>query len=190
MSIKTLHITNSFHSSSGGIRTTYQALLEASNRLKRFVRLVVPGDRSSIEDVGAFGRIYHLRATPLPFFDKRYRTILPLSVLFPWWSKLWAVIREERPQLIEVADKLCLPYLAGLLRKGRISGVDRPLLVGMSCERLDDTFKAYLPKHVALKAFTRWYLGNVYIPQFDLHLANSHYTAEELMKALVPRHHR
>jgi alpha-1,6-mannosyltransferase len=190
MSIKTLHITNSFHSTSGGIRITYQALLEASNRLKRFVRLVVPGERDSIEDIGAYGRIYTLRAPPLPFFDRRYRTILPTSILFPWWSKVWTLIRRERPELIEVADKLCLPYLAGLLRKGWISGIDRPLLVGMSCERLDDTFNAYLPNHAALRTLSHWYLGNVYIPQFDLHLANSHYTADELMKATVPKHHR
>src|SRR5262245_11257118 len=130
MSIKTLHITNSFHSTSGGIRITYQALLEASNRLRRFVRLVVPGQSNSTEDVGDFGRIYTLRAVPLPFFDQRYRTILPTSILFPWWSKAWTVIRHERPHVIEVADKLCLPYLAGLLRKGWMSEIDRPLLVG------------------------------------------------------------
>ena len=77
MAIKTLHFTNSHHASSGGMRTTYQALLRGANRLFRPVRLVVPGEHDSLEDVGEFGRIYSIQATCLPLGDSRYRTILP-----------------------------------------------------------------------------------------------------------------
>lgn len=170
MTIKTLHITNSYHASSGGIRTTYQALLRAANRLGRPVRLVVPGERDSIEDVGDFGRIYSIRASRLPVGDRRYRTLLPTYWLRPRQHVLWSIVREENPDLIEVADKLCLPYLAGLLRKGWISGIRRPTLVGMSCERFDDTVAAYLSRHPLADWLASWYLGRVYIPQFDFHV--------------------
>ena len=123
----------------GGIRTTYQAFLRAANRLRRPVRLVIPGECDSVEEVGDFGRIYSIRATRLPVGDRRYRTMLPTYLFRSRQHPLWSIIREEQPDLIEVADKLCLPYLAGLLRKGWIPGVTRPTLVGMSCERFDDT---------------------------------------------------
>jgi len=40
MAIRSLHLTNSYHPASGGIRTFYTALLEAANRSKRHVRAV------------------------------------------------------------------------------------------------------------------------------------------------------
>jgi hypothetical protein len=60
MAIKTLHITNSYHPASGGIRTFYHALLDGANRHRRLVRLVVPGPetrvpaRTSVTDRGGF----------------------------------------------------------------------------------------------------------------------------------------
>lgn len=190
MTIKALHITNSYHPNSGGIRTTYQALLRASNRLARPVRLVVPGECDSVEEVGDFGRIYSIRATRLPVGDRRYRTMLPTFLLRPRRHPLWSIIREEKPDLIEVADKLCLPYMAGLLRKGWIPRVARPTLVGMSCERFDDTVATYLSRHPLAGRLASWYLGQVYIPQFDFHLSNSLYTAQELKASTKPKHRR
>ena len=58
MPIKTLHITNCYHASSGGIRTFYRALLAAANQHRRHLRLVVPGPEDSVEEIGEFGRIY------------------------------------------------------------------------------------------------------------------------------------
>jgi len=190
VTIKTLHITNSYHASSGGIRTTYQALLQAANRLGRPVRLVVPGERDSIEEVGDFGRIYSIRAARLPVGDRRYRTLLPTYLFRLRRHPLWSIICDEKPDLIEVADKLCLPYLAGLLRKGWIPKVARPTLVGMSCERFDDTVATYLSRHPFVGRLASWYLGQVYIPQFDFHLSNSLYTAQELKASTLPKHRR
>jgi glycosyltransferase involved in cell wall biosynthesis len=39
-------------------------------------------------------------------------------------------------------------------------------------------------------ACVRWYLGRVYAGQFDVHLANSEYTADELRGAIHPKHPR
>ena len=67
--IKTLHISNYYHSSSGGIRTFYQALLGAADRHRREVRVVVPGLKNAVEDAGAFGKIYTIKAPRSPLFD-------------------------------------------------------------------------------------------------------------------------
>ena len=66
MAIKTLHLTNAWHECSGGIATFYRALLDAGNRHKRPVRLVVPGPLDRVEEVGAFGRIYFVAAPKAP----------------------------------------------------------------------------------------------------------------------------
>src|SRR5262245_66668305 len=62
MPIKTLHITNAYHSASGGIRAFYRAMLEAANRRGRLARLVVPGERSEVDGVGRCARLYHVAA--------------------------------------------------------------------------------------------------------------------------------
>ena len=77
MGLTSLHITNAYHPSSGGIRTFYTALLEAANRDRRRVSLLVPGPQHRVEEVGQFGTIYFVRAPLAPVFDRRYRLILP-----------------------------------------------------------------------------------------------------------------
>ena len=102
MGLTTLHITNWYHPTSGGIRTFYHALLESANAEGRYVRLIVPGPRATVEDVGAFGRIYQVPAPPAPAFDRRYRMILPHAYL-PWLpSRLVAILERERPDLVEI----------------------------------------------------------------------------------------
>jgi glycosyltransferase involved in cell wall biosynthesis len=78
------------------------------------------------------------------------------------------------------------------LRRGLLRGIDfRPLVVGLSCERMDDNFKAYVGRVPMSRAFCGAYLKWLYFPFFDHHIANSAYTAEELHIAsrgqMVPR---
>jgi hypothetical protein len=125
MAIKTLHITNSYHPASGGIRTFYHALLEAANRHRRFVRLVVPGPETCVEEVGGFGRIYHVAAPRVPILDSRYRWMLPHTYAWRYDSPLRRILAAERPDLVEVCDKFWLLYLSGVLRRqwiGRRAG--------------------------------------------------------------------
>lgn len=77
MPIKSVHITNYYHKKSGGIRISYNNLLAAAERHKRYVRLIVPGETEAIEDTNEFARIYYVLAKPPPIFDKRYRIIMP-----------------------------------------------------------------------------------------------------------------
>ncbi len=77
----TVHFTNAYHPTSGGIRTFYHALIDAGNRLGRRVVLVVPGARSEVTDIGDFGCVYSVAAPTAPVFDRRYRLLLPWAEL-------------------------------------------------------------------------------------------------------------
>ena len=175
--MKTLHLTNAYHATSGGIRTFYEALLRDAEPHGRYVRLVVPGPRDHVEDVSPYARIYTIAAPASPFVDRRYRLILPHRFLLPERGPLWKILRDEQPDLIEVCDKYALCYLAGVLRK---RSERRPVLVGLTCERMDDGLRAFARGGRLAARFARWYLKSVYVPQLDVHIANSRYTASEL----------
>lgn len=187
MPLTTLHITNAWHPASGGIRTHYAALLDAANEEGRRLILVVPSERASVEPAGRFGRIHFIAAPAAPAFDSRYRLLYPHTYLPPFAGALKRVLALERPDVVEICDKYTLPYLAMVLRKGYLRGVPRPALVGLTAERFDDNMAAYLHDGRAAQRFTRWYLRQIYGPPFDLHLANSEYTAAELRAALPDR---
>jgi alpha-1,6-mannosyltransferase len=185
--IKTLHITNHYHPSSGGIRIFYQALLEAADRHRREVRLVVPGAKDSMEKVGAFGRIYTIAAPACPVFDSRYRLLLPHLYALPYPSALRRILQQEQPDLVEVCDKFALSCVPSVLRRNWIKGVSPAVLVGMSCERLDDNVSAYISASHFARHLANWYLKKMYATRFDCHISNSNYTAGELTEALANR---
>jgi glycosyltransferase involved in cell wall biosynthesis len=187
--IKTLHLTNAFHPASGGIRTFYRAMLAAANAERRYMRLVVPAEESRIEEVGDYGRIYHVRAPRSPWVDTRYRLILPQMFLSPR-GEVRRILADEQPDLVEVCDKYSLCYAAGALRRGWLNGARRPTIVGLSCERLDDNVSASMSAGRLAQRFARWYIGRIYTGQFDVHLANSEYTARELREHQVTKHRR
>lgn len=187
MPFKTLHITNYFHSSSGGIRTFYRALLQAANCHRRFVRLVVPGPEDSTEEIGEFGRVYTIAAPRSPLFDPRYRLLLPHTYALPFESKLRRILAIERSDLIEICDKYTLCYLPSVLRRGWVAGARPAALVGLTCERMDDNVSAYLSSGSLARRFAGWYMKAIYGPRFDHHISNSEYTAQELWRALADR---
>ncbi|MGE3273866.1 MAG: glycosyltransferase [Vicinamibacterales bacterium] len=184
---RTLHFTNAYHPTSGGIRTFYRALLAAAADHQRAIALVVPADRDDEERVGRHGRIYYVQARPAPAFDRRYRTILPDAYLPIRGSRIARILLAERPDLVEICDKYALFYLAAMLRKDWLPSLPRPTLVGLSCERMDDNLRAYLGGSRLGRRFTRWYVRHIYGPPFDYHVANSDYTADELRQCLWDR---
>lgn len=190
MPIKTLHITNAYHQFSGGIGTFYRALLEGANRLGRQMTLVVPGDQTRTETLGEFARIHFVKSPHAPAFDRRYRLLMPAQYLPFFDGKLKRILLDERPDLVEICDKYSVNWLAGLLRRRWLAGLPRTVLVGMNCERMDDNVSAFLTGGKTVKRLSKTYLGNLYIPLFDYHIANSNYTAEELLSAMNPKHKR
>jgi len=183
--LRTLHITNAWHPTSGGIRTFYRALMDQAVREGRRMTLVVPAARTWYERVGQLGRIYYLAAPPSPLFDGRYRVLWPHRYLRPSVSAIWRILEREQPDLVEICDKYALVYLGGLI-KGRARGRPRPTVVGLSCERMDDNVAAWLRWMPAGRTFAHAYMKRVYLPQFDAHIANSEYTAEELRMHAAP----
>ncbi len=185
-----MHLTNSWHENSGGIATFYRALMAEANRRGQPIRLVVPAALDQIEEAGEFGRIYHIESPRSPL-NPDYRTIYPLQFLFPQ-SKLQQILASERPDLVEISDKYTLNYLGALLRQRLLDRVDfRPIVVGLSQERMDDNFRSYLGHIPFAQKFCSLYMRWLYFPFFDHHIANSDYTVSELRSAaegqLVPR---
>jgi glycosyltransferase involved in cell wall biosynthesis len=187
--IKTLHLTNNWHAASGGVRTWYQSAIDAANVERRPIRLVVPGPRTFVEDVGEFGRIYHLRAVPTAPVDRRYRILLPHRYLLPAGA-VRRVLESERPDVVEICDKFTLNWLAGLIRKRRLRSIGRPVVVGLTCERLDDTIGAFVTSRVSAQRLAATYCRWCYVPLFDAHLAVSDYVGRELRDAMHPLHRR
>jgi glycosyltransferase involved in cell wall biosynthesis len=187
MAIKSLHITNSYHSASGGIRTFYNALLGAANRHQRLVRLVVPAEQTSIEEVGEYGRIYRIAARQSFVLDRRYRAMFPQAYAWPRNSPLREILTAESPDLVEICDKFWLTYLPGVARRGWIAGLPTPTFVGLSCERLDDNVATYVSGSWAASRLSSGYMGISYAPRFDFHIAVSDYVAGELRKTIPER---
>ena len=96
----TLHLTNAWHAASGGVRTFYTALLDGADRAGRRVTVVVPGERDSIADVGARGRLYTIEAPASPVLDRRYRAIMPHQFLTAG-SAVRRILAREQPDLLE-----------------------------------------------------------------------------------------
>ena len=152
--------------------------------------LVIPGERNEIQRSTAFTKIYTVRAPRSPLADGRYRIILSLSYLPPWFGTVSRIIRDEKPDLVEICDKYTLNWMGGLLRKGFIPGIRMPVLIGLTCERMDDNVSVFIHSGRSARKFCQYYLGYNYIPMFDHHIAISHYTAEELKTAMIRKHQR
>jgi len=180
--LKSLHLTNSWHETSGGIAAFYRALMAAANVRGQFMSLVVPGDRDHPEDIGKFCRIYYVKSPRAPF-NSHYRVMYPNQYLAAG-SAVQRILAAESPDLVEICDKYTLAYLGILLRRGLLNGIaNRPVVVGLSCERMDDNFRSYLGRLPLARAFCAAYMKWLYFPFFDHHIANSAYTAEELRAA-------
>jgi glycosyltransferase involved in cell wall biosynthesis len=150
--------------------------------------LVVPGAQDELRQEGSL-RVYSVASAPSPF-NSRYRLIRPNA--WPGVNRrVVEILRAEAPALIEIADKYSLHYLAGLIRKGWLDVGCRPILLGLSCERLDDNFQSYVGRHPLGMAFVRRYMKWNYFGYFDHHVTVSHHTADELIRAgrghAVPR---
>lgn len=181
--IKSVHITNYYHKNSGGISTSYNNLLAAAERHQRYIRLIVPGETETVEDVNEFAKIYYVPAKYSPLFDKRYRIMMPWQYMLSD-TIIRKILLKEMPDMIEVTDKYTLSLLGAMIRTNNFKKLGRPMLVHFSCERMDDNIGSFLTEGRLGKWFARRVIGNYTLPNFDFHIANSPYTAEEFYKAI------
>ncbi|KXK04173.1 MAG: GDP-mannose-dependent alpha-(1-6)-phosphatidylinositol dimannoside mannosyltransferase [Acidobacteria bacterium OLB17] len=121
---KTVHITNYYHRNSGGISTSYNALMAAAERHQRKMALIVPGEKDETEIVNDFAKIHYVAAKYSPVFDKRYRIIMPWQYL-PGGSSIRKILLEERPQMVEVTDKYTLSMLGAMIRTNKFKQLGR-----------------------------------------------------------------
>ncbi|MEP6925430.1 MAG: glycosyltransferase [Pyrinomonadaceae bacterium] len=183
---KSVHLTNYYHKSSGGISNSFNRLLEAANRHERFVRLIVPGAADEVEEIGEYGRIYYVKADFSPVFDKRYRILLPWKTYLQGETPIRKILLAEMPDMIEISEKYSLSLLAGIIRMGYFKQLNRPMLVHFSCERMDDNVRSFLSDSRPAMWFARRVMGNYNFPMFDFHVGNSQYTAQELLDSVLP----
>lgn len=186
MPIKTLHLTNYWHERSGGIATFYRQLMNAANRHQQSMIMIVPGEQDEIREVGTNCRIYKVAAPPSPL-NRDYRTIYPREFLLSG-TKVQRILAYERPDVVEICDKYSLVHLGPLLRQRLLPGVNfRPVVVGLTCERMDENSATYVSRSWWGRVFARSYMRHVYFPAFDHHIAVSESTAAEL-KAIANGH--
>ena len=179
---KSVHITNYYHKNSGGISTSFNNLLAAAGRLGREVRLIVPGETEGEEQVNEFAKIYYVPAKYSPVFDKRYRIMMPWQYMVSD-SSIRKILLAEMPDMLEVTDKYTLSLLGVMIRTNNFKKLGRPMLVHFSAERMDDNVGSFLSGGSLGKWFARRVIGNYTLPNFDFHIANSVYTAEEFYNA-------
>jgi glycosyltransferase involved in cell wall biosynthesis len=183
--LKSVHLTNYYHKNSGGISTSFNNLLAAAERHRRHVRLIVPGETEAVEDVNPFAKIYYVPARYSPFFDKRYRIMMPWQYMIKD-SIIRRILLEEKPDMIEVTDKYTLSMIGAMIRTNNFKKIGRPMLVHFSCERMDDNIGSFLTRGRMGKWLARRVIANYTIPTFDYHIANSVYTAEEFFNSVSP----
>lgn len=180
--IKSVHITNYYHKKSGGISTSYNALMAAAGRHQRPMRLIVPGEKEEIEIVNDYAKIYYIPAKKSPAFDKRYRVLMPWQYM-PGDTQIRKILMDEMPDMVEITDKYTLSMFGAMVRRGKFKQLKRPMLIHFSCERMDDNVASFLAGGKISEWFSRSIMGNYLFPSFDFHIANSPYTSEEFTRA-------
>lgn len=141
--LRSVHLTNYYHDISGGVKSNYDNLLLAANEYGRYVSLIVPGEENRVKRIGDYGKIYFVKAQRAPFFDRRYRLMLPFHYLKDG-SPIREILLEEKPQMIEIYDNYSLTLMAGMIRKDYFKKLGRPMLVYFTGERFDTIFNSFV----------------------------------------------
>jgi alpha-1,6-mannosyltransferase len=157
----------------------YRALMKYAAENGREMRLVVPGPESGVEQVAETVLIHFVAARNSRIADPRYRVMWAIGKT---GVAIRDILRRETPDVVEISDKYSLPMLAGALRVCGVQGVPRPVTIGTSHERMDDNIRAYFHWGPIGMWVTQLFLKRYYWMMFDHHVANSAYTAEELLR--------
>jgi len=181
--MRSVHITNYYHSQSGGVKSNYDALLQAADTYERQICLIVPGEDNKVEKIGKFGKIYFVKANNAPFFDRRYRLMNPIHYMQKS-APIRQILLQEMPDMIEIYDNYALTLLAGMIRKGYFKALGRPMLVYFTGERFDTIFRSFVSSGKLGHWFCRRLMGNYNLAMFDYFIANSPFVAQELFESV------
>lgn len=158
-------------STSGGVRTYLHAKAAYLERMGVRHAIVVPGERTEVTEIGAT-RVYRVKG-PTVALSRAYRVMLSSQ-------ELRRVLREERPDVIEVGSPFIVPHLV------RRAGGDRCATVGFYHADLVRTFaEPYVPNRLAAplrvvaRMAARRFVRRVY-SGFDATVAASPFVADDL----------
>lgn len=165
--MKILHLANFYHAESGGIKTYLDNKREyfACNKLP--FRLVIPDQENSVQYFENDTVIYRIKASRAPF-NPAYRLIWNLGAVHK-------IVKQEKPDLIEVNDKYTLALLSLYYRTFKKFFP----LVGFHHERLDTNIILYFKDNKFCRSLARWGM-NLVSKAFDKIICASQYTAEEI----------
>lgn len=184
--MKTVHITNYYHETSGGISTFYNQMLDYAEQHQREMVLIVPGGKAEVKEIGKYARIYFVPAMRSPAFDRRYRLMMPWKFLLPG-TMIRKILLAEKPDLIEICDKYSISLLAAMIRKHWFPKLGRPVLVHFSCERMDDNISAYIVGGDVGRGIARRIMSGLNVPVYDFFIAVSSYIAQEYIDSTATK---
>jgi alpha-1,6-mannosyltransferase len=172
--VRIVHVANAYTPRSGGIRTTVHALGHGYREAGHDFVLVVPGRRTSDEEL-PWGRRITLAGPRVPG-SGGYRVLADLR-------RVRAVLDALRPDRLEVSDRLTL---RGLGRWARTAGVPSTMIAH---ERVDGILQAFLPlgDRTAQLAADR---HNATTAQcFDRVVTTTRFAAQEFARIGLPTDH-
>lgn len=171
--LRILDITDFYSDTvSGGVKTYLHAKARALPDLGFEHAMVVPGERDTEEAVGS-SRLYRIRGTVMPA-SRAYRVMLSSSALR-------AILRRERPDVVEVGS----PFVIPTLLERALGGVRVPLVGFYHADVVRTFAEPYVPSclaaplRVGARMAARLLVRRVY-RRFDATVAASRSVADEL----------
>lgn len=172
--MRIVHVANAYTPRSGGIRTTVHALGHGYQAAGHDFVLVVPGQRSSEEDL-PWGRRVTLPGPRVPG-SGGYRVLADLRTLR-------AVLDSLEPDRLEVSDRLTL---RGLGRWAAAAGVPSTMIAH---ERVDGILRSFSPLGPRAARLASDVHNATTAQRFDRVVTTTRFAAQEFERIGVPTDH-
>jgi hypothetical protein len=172
--VRVVHVANAYTPRSGGIRTTVHALGHGYRAAGHEFVLVVPGPRTSDEDL-PWGRRITLAGPKVPG-SGGYRVLADLR-------KLRTILHGLEPDRLEVSDRLTL---RGLGRWAGSAGVPSTVIAH---ERVDGILRAFTPLGARGAQLAADRHNATTAEHFDRVVTTTRFAGQEFARIDIPTHH-
>ncbi|MDQ1537261.1 MAG: alpha,6-mannosyltransferase [Actinomycetota bacterium] len=172
--MRVVHVTNAYTPCSGGIRTTVHALGHGYRAAGHDFVLVVPGQRSSDEQL-PWGRRVTIAGPRVPG-SGGYRVLADLG-------KVRAVLDDLQPDRLEISDRLTL---RGLGRWAAAAGVPSTMIAH---ERVDGILRAFSPLGPRAAQLAADRHNATTAQRFDRVVTTTRFAAQEFARIGIPTDH-
>jgi alpha-1,6-mannosyltransferase len=172
--MRIVHVANAYTPRSGGIRTTVHALGHGYRAAGHEFVLVVPGQRTSEEDL-SWGRRITLAGPKVPGVGG-YRVLTDLR-------KVRTILHDLEPDRLEVSDRLTL---RGLGRWASACGVPSTVIAH---ERVDGILRAFTPLGARGAQLAADLHNATTAAHFDRVVTTTRFAGQEFARIGIPTHH-